>query len=94
MCTTILSLQSLIAVVMATASAQTTTPQEPIGNSVTIENANQSEQVVPATGTKRQSLTIKNNNTNNDSCWVYIGSDKASKENSIALAPGGSYVRY
>jgi biopolymer transport protein ExbD len=59
--------------------AQTTTQQEPTGNSVTIEIANKFQQVVPATATKRQALRITNNNSNNDSCWVYIGGDKASK---------------
>ena len=76
------------------AFAQTTTPQEPTGSAVTIEIANKFQQVVPATGAKRKALTIKNNNTNNDSCWVFIGSGRASKENSIALDPSGSYVRY
>jgi hypothetical protein len=69
------------------------TPQEPTGgNSVTIETANKFQQVVPATGAQRRALRIKN--ANSDNCWVYIGSDKASKENSIALDPGSSYVRY
>jgi len=73
--------------------AQTMTSQEPTGsNSVTIETSNKFQQVVPATGTARRAVTIKNNN--GDNCWVYIGSDKASKDNSIALDPGSSYVRY
>ena len=74
--------------------AQTPAPQEPTGNLVTIETGNKFQQVVPATGTKRRGLTIKNNNTNNDSCWVFIGSGRASKENSIVLDPSSSYVRY
>jgi hypothetical protein len=74
------------------ALAQTTTPQEPTGSAVTIEIANKFQQVVPATDTKRRTLTIQNKNS--DNCWVYVGSDKASKENSIALAPGETYVRY
>ena len=74
--------------------AQTPAPQEPTGNLVTIVAENKFQQVVPATGTKRQALTIKNNNTNNDSCWVFIGGGRASKENSIVLDPGGSYIRY
>ena len=74
--------------------AQTTTPQEPTGSAVTIEIANKFQQVVPATGAKRKALTIKNNNTNNDSCWVFIGSGRASKDDSVVLAPGATYVRY
>jgi len=72
--------------------AQTAAAQEPTGSSVTIETANKFQQVVPATGAGRKALTIKNNNS--DNCWVYIGGDKASKDNSIALNPGSSYVRY
>ena len=74
--------------------AQAPAPQEPTGDLVTIVSGNKFQQVVPATGTKRQALTIKNNNTNNDNCWVFIGGGRASKENSIVLGPGGSYVRY
>lgn len=66
--------------------------QEPTGSSVTIAIANKFQQVVPATGTERRAVTIKNNNT--DNCWVYVGGDKASKENSIALASASSYIRY
>jgi len=74
------------------ALAQTTTPQEPTGSAITIEIANKFQQVVPATGTERRAPMIQNKNS--DNCWVYIGGDKASKENSIALEPGSSYVRY
>ena len=74
------------------AFAQTTTPQEPTSSSVTIAIANKFQQVVPDTDTKRRALTIQNKNS--DSCWVYVGSDKASKENSIALASGEKFVRY
>jgi hypothetical protein len=77
------------------ALAQTTTPQEPSGNLVTIVTGNKFQQVVPATGTKRRSLTIKNNNTNGDSCWVFVGNGRASKDDSVAIiTPGNPYVRY
>ena len=72
--------------------AQTQTSQEPVGSFVTIEIANKFQQVVPATGTERRALTIKNNNS--DNCWVYIGGNKASKEKSTTLDPGSSYIRY
>jgi hypothetical protein len=74
--------------------AQAPAPQEPTGNLVTIVTGNKFQQVVPATGTKRQSLRIKNNNNNNDSCWLFIGGGRASKENSFVLDPGTSYIRY
>ena len=78
----------------STCFAQTTTPQGPSGNLVSIETGNKFQQIVPATSTERRGLTVKNNNTNSDSCWVHIGSDRASKENSIVLDPGSSYNRY
>jgi len=40
-------------------------------------------------------LRIINNNANGDSCWVFVGGGRASKENSnVVLAPGQRYVRY
>src|SRR5262249_30557936 len=44
--------------------------------------------------TERQALIIKNDNSNGDSCWVFFGSDKPSKEKSVIVASGDSYVRY
>jgi hypothetical protein len=72
--------------------AQTPSSKEPTSSSVTIAIANKFQQVVPATDTERRTLTIKNDNS--DKCWVFIGSGKSSKENSIALASGETYVRY
>jgi len=68
----------------------------PTDSLIAIVTGNKFQQIIPPNkiGTDRRALTIQNNNTNSDSCWVYIGSDKASKENSIALDPSGSYVRY
>lgn len=42
----------------------------------------------------RRSLTVVNNNTNTDSCWLFIGAAAATKATSILLLPGGSYTRY
>jgi hypothetical protein len=39
-------------------------------------------------------LIIKNDNSNGDSCWVFFGSNKPSKEKSVIVASGDSYVRY
>jgi hypothetical protein len=44
--------------------------------------------------TGRRSLTIENNNTNGDNCWIFIGSGTATKATSMLLGQGGSYTRY
>ena len=57
--------------------------------------ANVFQSLLPAvTGNPRQSLTIENNNTTNDNCWVFIGSGTPAKTAAILLIPGGSYTRY
>jgi hypothetical protein len=77
-----------------------TTPQIPINpsddNLVTIVTGNTFQQVIGSNGSsaERRALIIKNNNTNGDTCWVFFGEAKASKEESVILASGGSYVRY
>jgi hypothetical protein len=88
LCATLFAIASMLLGLRA--FAQT----EPTSNSATIAIANKFQQIVPASGAERKAVTIKNNNTNNDICWLYIGSDKATKDNSIALDPGTSYVRY
>jgi hypothetical protein len=50
--------------------------------------------VVAATVVGRQSLTIENNNTNGDNCFVYIGASGQTEAKSILLTKGGSYQRY
>lgn len=42
----------------------------------------------------RRSLTIQNNNTTTDNCWIFIGSGTASAATSILLQPGQAYTRY
>jgi hypothetical protein len=80
----------------AFAQSQTPAPQPESGNLVTIATGNKFQQIVPSnsTGTDRRALTIQNNASNGDNCWVYVGSDKASKDGSVVLAPGKSYDRY
>jgi len=80
----------------AFAQSQTPAPQPESGNLVTIATGNKFQQIVPSnsTGTDRWALTIQNNASNGDNCWVYVGSDKASKDGSVVLAPGKSYDRY
>ena len=54
-------------------------------------------QAILAAGTKR-SLTIQNNNTTTDNCWLDFGSgvtaSNASAANGILLTPGQAYTRY
>jgi hypothetical protein len=74
-----------------------------INSSVTIATGGTFQQVlasiIGATGTTgianvRQSLTIENNNTSGDNCYLYVGSSTATKAISILLIEGGSYSRY
>jgi hypothetical protein len=78
------------------ARGQTPAPQTGAGNLVTIAAGNKFQQIVPSnnTGTDRHALTIQNNASNGDNCWVYVGGDKPSKDGSIVLTPGKSYDRY
>jgi hypothetical protein len=64
---------------------------------VTILTANKFQQVLTANkanAPERRTVTIENNNSNGDSCWVYVGSDSASKGGSQELTAGETYVRY
>ncbi len=42
----------------------------------------------------RRSLTIENNNTNSDNCWITVTGSTDAKATAILLQPGGSYTRY
>ena len=61
---------------------------------VTINTANKFQQVLPSSGTARRMLRIGNNNTNDDLCWVFVGSGRASKEGSYPIPAGREYLRY
>jgi hypothetical protein len=77
------------------AAQQTNAPTT--NGSVSITLGNTFQTVLNAVGTPpaiRRSLTIENNNTNGDSCWLFIGAGAATKATSIALAQGASYQRY
>jgi hypothetical protein len=78
------------------AALQTPTNPPPDNNLVTIATGNTFQQVIGSNGaaTERRVLIIKNDNSNGDSCWVFFGGDKASKEKSVIVASGDSYVRY
>ncbi|MGA8693235.1 MAG: hypothetical protein WB689_05210 [Xanthobacteraceae bacterium] len=73
---------------------QASVPPAPSHSSVSILTENTFQQVLASSTTARRTLRISNNNTNGDSCWVFIGSGRASKEASYAVNPGKDYVRY
>lgn len=51
--------------------------------------------IIGDTTTQRQALTIQNNNTTTDNCWLFLGPNaSATKAKSILLAPGQAYTRY
>lgn len=70
-----------------------------VNDSVTIATGNTFQQVlasiVSTTTPPRQSLTIQNNNTSTDNCWVFFGTTaNATKATSILLQPGEAVTRY
>jgi hypothetical protein len=80
-----------------TVQAAPQTPIDPSDNNlVTIATGDTFQQVIGSNGSaaERQALIIKNDNSNGDSCWLFFGSDKASKEKGVMVASGDSYVRY
>lgn len=66
-----------------------------VNKSAVITTGNTFQTVLPAetSNSKRQSLTVANNNAT-DSCWLFIGAGTATKGISILLLAGGSYSRY
>jgi hypothetical protein len=64
--------------------------------SVTITTASVFQQVLASVllTSSRRSLTIQNNQTSTDNCWIFLGAGTATKAASILLAPGQSYTRY
>ncbi len=64
-------------------------------SSVSITTGNTFQTItLPTPSNGLQSLTIQNNNTNGDNCWVFIGSAAPTAAASIILGAGGSYTRY
>lgn len=72
------------------------TPAVTTNLSIVITAGNTFQQVMAALvpPAQRRSLTIQNNNTTTDNCWVYVGSGSATKGASILLLPAGAYTRY
>lgn len=97
---TILDVSALLALLCFSSSAlaQAPTGIPTINRSVTISVGSTFQTVItsttPPSGALR-SLTIQNNNTNSDNCWIFLGpTASATKATSILLGPGGSYQRY
>ena len=82
-----------IALLLGSATFAQTTPPTPTHKSVTIVIGNKFQQVLNASTTALRMLRISNS-TNNDSCWVFVGSGQASKEGSYEVPPGKEYLRY
>jgi hypothetical protein len=89
----VLGVASAIALLLGSA-AFAQTPPAPTNTVVAIATGNKFQQVLASSGTERRMLRITNNNTNGDSCWVFVGSSQAFKEASYAVPPGGEYLRY
>jgi hypothetical protein len=68
--------------------------QTPNNTVVTINTANKFQQILASSETTRRMVRISNNNANGDSCWVFVGGGKASKESSYEVPPGTAYLRY
>ena len=91
---TVLGVASLAIALLLGSAAIAQTPPAPTRTLVTIGAGNKFQQVLASSGTERRMLRISNNNTNGDSCWVFVGSSQASKEGSYAVRPGKDYLRY
>lgn len=75
--------------------AQTSARPPPTHTLVTIVTGSIFQQVLASSTTDRWMLRITNNNTNGDTCWVFVGGGRASKEKSDeVLTPGKEYERY
>jgi hypothetical protein len=90
----VLGVASLAIALLLRSTALAQTSPAPTDVVATINTANKFQQVLAASRTARRMLRIKNNNTNGDSCWVFVGSAQASKEGSYPVPPGKEYLRY
>src|ERR1700751_1982059 len=73
--------------------SQPSVPRAPTHKSVTIVIGNKFQGVLNASTIALRMLRISNNNTNEDSCWVFVGSSRASKEGSYEVPAGKEYLR-
>jgi hypothetical protein len=90
----VLRIASLAIVLLFRSMAFAQTPPAPADTVVKIEIGNRFQQILAASGTPHRMLRISNNNTNGDSCWLFVGSGRASKEGSYTIPAGKEYLRY
>ena len=90
----VLGVASLAITLLLGSATFAQTPPAPTHTLVTIDTGNKFQQVLASSGTERRMLRVSNNNTNGDSCWVFVGSSRAFKEGSYAVPPGKEYLRY
>lgn len=76
------------------AFAQTVAPTTNSSTTIATGNTFQTLLAAITSNSQRRSLTVQNNNTNGDNCWLFIGAGGAAKATSILLGQGGSYQRY
>jgi hypothetical protein len=88
-----LGVASLAMALLLGSAALAQTPPASTKKVMTINTAYKFQQVL-AGGTTLRMLRIGNNNTNGDSCWIFVGSGPASKEGSYEVGPGNEYLRY
>ena len=89
-----LAVASLANALLLGSAAFAQTPPAPTNSIVAIYAGNKFQQILASSGTARQMLRIRNNNTNRDICWVFVGGGQASKESSYPVPPGTAYLRY
>ena len=90
----VLGVASFAIALLLGSAALAQTPSAPTNTIVTIDSANKFQQMLASSGTQRRMLRIGNNNTNDDICWVFVGSGRASKEGSYPIPAGREYLRY
>ena len=91
----LLAAAALVAAFSCPAWAQQNAPTLNLSVTITTSSTFQAVTGLSAGATSRRSLTIQNNNTTTDNCWVFLGpTASATKAKSILLGPGGSFQRY
>jgi hypothetical protein len=91
-----LAVAAVLGAVMTAGGQAITVPALTTNASVSISTGNTFQTIItpPAAPAQWRSVTIENNNTNTDNCWITVDGGAASKAKAILLLPGGSYTRY
>jgi hypothetical protein len=89
---------ALILLLVPLPAVAQSTPAATINGSVVITTETALQKLLAALGAPpaaRRSLTIQNNQTTTDNCWIFIGpTASATKGTSILLPPAQAYTRY